>query len=70
MRKVLIAIATVTLLTSCPAPKETKAPVHQEAKGPVEYGGVFKLNEVENPQGRSPTRAKTEFNSKWSIVFL
>ena len=48
MRKVLIAIATVTLLTSCPAPKETKAPVHQEAKGPVEYGGVFKLNEVED----------------------
>jgi len=48
MRKVLIAIAAITLLTSCPAPEETKTPTHQEAKGPVAYGGVFKLNEVED----------------------
>ncbi len=48
MRKVLIAIASITLLTSCPAPEETKAPTHQEVKGPVAYGGVFKLNEVED----------------------
>lgn len=48
MRKVLIAIASITLLTSCPSPEETKTPTHQEAKGPVAYGGVFKLNEVED----------------------
>ena len=48
MRKVLIAITAITLLTSCPAPEETKTPTHQEAKGPVAYGGVFKLNEVED----------------------
>ena len=48
MRKLLIAITAITLLTSCPAPEETKTPAHQEAKGPVAYGGVFKLNEVED----------------------
>ncbi|MBL4653430.1 MAG: ABC transporter substrate-binding protein [Flavobacteriales bacterium] len=48
MRKLLIALAAITLFASCGEPKETQQRTQQKAKGPVMYGGVFRLNEVED----------------------
>ncbi|MBL4625701.1 MAG: ABC transporter substrate-binding protein [Flavobacteriales bacterium] len=51
MRKLLIAIVAVALFASCGGcggHEERDHHVTQKAKGPVVYGGVFRLNEVED----------------------
>lgn len=47
MRKLLVALTCVTLLWSCGGDKN-KTGEKRVAKGPVSYGGVFKMNEVED----------------------
>jgi peptide/nickel transport system substrate-binding protein len=47
MRKLLVVLSFVTLLWSCGSDKN-KAGEKRIAKGPVSYGGVLKMNEVED----------------------
>lgn len=48
MKKLLIALFSIGLVFSCGGPEQQQADQTKQAKGGVYYGGVFRMNEVEN----------------------
>lgn len=62
MRKLLVAISAIIILASCGGGEQQQQQTERKAKGPVAYGGVFRLNEVEDFRNLFPLNV-TEVSS-------